>query len=108
MKSKIEEADILEAVRQLREAAPGATVVLFGSYARGDHGPDSDADFLVIEPELKSRREEMVRLRDVLRPLGIPVDVVVTSGETFEEWSDTPGTLYYEVKQEGRVFDAVG
>ena len=107
MKTPIEEADILEAVNRLREAAPGATVVLFGSYARGDYGPDSDADFLVIESELKSRRNEMVRLRDVLRPLRIPVDIVVTSGGTFDEWCDTPGTLYYEVKQEGRIFDAV-
>ncbi len=107
MARNIDEDTITEAVRRLQEAAPGSIVILFGSHARGDSRPDSDADFLVIEPELKSRRAEMVRLRDVLRPLGIPVDIVVTSGATFEEWADTPGTLFYEVRHEGRVFDAV-
>ena len=33
-------------------AAPDAQVILFGSHARGEAGPHSDADFLVIEPEV--------------------------------------------------------
>ena len=107
MLKKIDDNTIDEAVRRLQEAAPGAIVILFGSHARGDSRPDSDADFLVIEPELKSRRAEMVRLRDVLRPLRIPVDIVVTNEATYEEWADTPGTLFYEVKQEGKIFNAM-
>ena len=105
MSRPIDENTIREAAERLRQAAPGATVILFGSCARGDYGPDSDADFLVIEPEVTSRHNEMVRLRDVLRPLRIPVDVVVASASVFEEWSGTPGTLYYEARQEGKVFD---
>lgn len=102
----IDENTIAEAVRRLQEAAPGSTVILFGSHARGDFGPDSDADFLVVEPEVAGRRDEMVRLRDVLRPLRIPVDVLVASADVFEKWSDTPGTVYYEAKLEGKVFHA--
>ena len=105
MSRPIDENTICEAAERPRQAAPGSTVILFGSCARGDYGPDSDADFLVIEPEVTSRHEEMVRLRDVLRPLRIPVDVVVASARVFEEWSGTPGTLYYEARQEGKVFD---
>jgi predicted nucleotidyltransferase len=82
-------------------------VILFGSYARGNPDPDSDLDFLVVEPEVTSRRRESVRLRDVLRPLRVPADVLVVSAETFEQWADTPGTVLYEAAQEGRVFDAV-
>ncbi|HUT24059.1 MAG TPA: nucleotidyltransferase domain-containing protein, partial [Sumerlaeia bacterium] len=92
----IDEPAIQKAVDLLRKAAPGATVIVFGSHARGESLPDSDLDLLVVEPELKSRRDEMVRLRDVLRPLRIPVDVLVTSRRTFEEWRDTPGTVLYE------------
>jgi hypothetical protein len=47
-----------------------------------------------------------VRLSDVLRPLRIPVDLLVASKETFEYWADTPNTIYHEVAREGRVFDA--
>ena len=72
-----------------------------------DAGPDSDLDFLVVEPSVVSRREEAVRLRDVLRPLRIPVDVLVVSEKTFRAWSDTPGTVLYVAAHEGRVFDAV-
>jgi predicted nucleotidyltransferase len=103
----IDEETISRAVRLLLDAAPGSRVILFGSYARGQGGPESDLDFLVVEPKVESRRSEMVRLRDVLRPLRIPVDVLVVSKEVFQEWRDTPNTVFYEAAREGRVFDEV-
>ncbi len=106
MLREIDEAALREVAERLREAAPGSTIILFGSHARGDHHPGSDADLLVVEPELKSRREEMVRLLDVLRPLHVPVDVVVASAEIFEKWSEQPGTIYYEARKDGKVLHA--
>ena len=106
-KPMIDEATIREAVNRLQEAAPGARVILFGSYGRGDARADSDLDFLVIEPEVDGRHDEMVRLRQVLRPMRIPVDVLVTSRSVFQQWCDTPGTILYEAAREGRVFDEV-
>ena len=103
----IDEAKIKEAVELLRGAALNATIILFGSYARGDAREDSDLDFLVVEPEVRARRCEVVRLREALRPLRIPVDVLVTSRKTYEAWPDTPGTVLYEAARDGRVFDAV-
>ncbi len=103
----IDEATINQAAQLLLEAAPpGSKVILFGSHARGQAGPDSDVDFLVVEPEVKARRAEMVRLRDVLRPLRIPAEVLVTSAEAYESWQDTPNTVIYEAARDGRVFDA--
>ncbi len=103
----VDEPTISKAVELLRQAAPGATIILFGSYARGDASDDSDLDFLVVEPEVKDGWGEMVRLRDALRPLRIPVEVLATSRKTFEHWADTPGTVLYEAAQEGKIFDAV-
>lgn len=102
----IDEATITKAVELLQRAAPGATIIVFGSCARGEPSEDSDLDVLVVEPEVTSRHEEMVRLARVLRPLEIPVDVLVISWKTFEEWSDTPGTVLFEAVQEGRIFHA--
>ena len=96
---------IRQAAALLLGAAPGSQVILFGSHARGDAGPDSDVDFLVVEPTLRSRREEMVRLRQVLRPLRIPVDVLVVSEQVFEQWRDAPNTVIHEAAREGQVFD---
>jgi len=105
----IDQATIADAVRLLLEAAPaGSEVILFGSHARGDAGPDSDLDFLVIEPQVTSKHQEMVRLRDVLRPLRVPADVLVTSRGVFEAWRETPNNVLYEAWKEGRVFDEVG
>ncbi len=102
----IDEMTISHAVSLLREAAPGATIILFGSQVRSEAGAESDLDFLIVEPEVNARREEMVRLRDVLRPLRVPVDLLVVSAKTFQEWRDTPGTILYEAAREGRVFHA--
>jgi predicted nucleotidyltransferase len=102
----IDQATIEQAVAILRRAAPGARIIVFGSHARGEARPGSDLDLLVVEPHVTARREEAVRLRDALRPLRIPVDVLVTSQATYERWAATPGTVYYEAAREGRVFDA--
>src|SRR5438105_3613756 len=77
----------------LAQAPPGSCVILFGSYARGDAHAESDLDFLVVEPTLESRRAEMVRLRSLLRPLGVPADVLVVSRRTFEAWKDQPNNV---------------
>ena len=99
----ISEERIQEAVRLLKEAASPVKIILFGSYARGDISEHSDLDFLVVEKELKARRMEMVRLRRILSPLRMPVDIIVVSANAFEDWADTPGTVIYEAASEGRV-----
>jgi hypothetical protein len=90
----VDESVIQEAGRRLADAAGGdARVILFYS----------DLDLLVIEPEVRSRRAEFVRLRKRLRGLGIPIDLIVVDSSHVEEWGGTQGTMVYEALQEGRV-----
>jgi predicted nucleotidyltransferase len=98
-----DEALIEEASRRLAAAAPGAKVVLFGSRARGEGRSDSDLDLLVIEPEVKSRRAEFVRLREALGDLGVPIDLVVLSAEYADQRARVRGTMVNEALHRGRV-----
>jgi len=98
-----ESQDLLEeAGRRLAAAAPDARVIVFGSYARAEAGPDSDLDLLVIEPSLDDRREEFLRLRRTLRDLDVAIDLVLVSETHVEEWGHFEGTLLNEALREGR------
>lgn len=96
--------EIAAAVATLARAAPNAEqILLFGSHARGQADAGSDLDFLVIESTVKNRAHEMVRLRRALRPLRVPVDVLVYSRAEVDQWGQQPGTALYWALKEGRV-----
>ena len=99
----ISEKTIQQAALLLGEAAKPAQVILFGSYARGDAREDSDVDFLVIESEPHDKFNEMVRLRQVLRPLKIPVDVLVYSSAEIAMYQNSCTSAVYWALLEGKV-----
>jgi predicted nucleotidyltransferase len=100
--------DIIEAAGQTLAAVAvdPVKIVLFGSRARGDAGPDSDFDFMVVEREPHDRHAEMVRLGRALRPLGMPFDVVVVSERYAEDWGSVEGSMVHAALTEGRVLHA--
>jgi predicted nucleotidyltransferase len=100
----VDESVIEEAGRRLAAAAGSdARVILFGSHARGDARPDSDLDLLVIEPQIKSRNAEFVRLRNALHGLETSIDLILVTERHVEEWGHFEGTMLNEALQEGRV-----
>jgi len=95
--------DKLEAaIRIIADAAHPERILIFGSYARGEAREDSDVDLLVIEPKVTDRAGEMVRLRRLLRPLRIPVDLLVYSSEEVRRWGEQPGSVLYWALREGK------
>ena len=90
-------------MRRLLTVSDPVQIVLFGSYARGDFGPDSDMDLLVIEEGIEHVRQESVRLRQALRGLPVPVDVIVATPEHVQRYRDAIGLIYGPAMREGRV-----
>ncbi len=78
-------------------------VILFGSHARGDAGPDSDVDLLVVMPVEGSKREKQIEIRIALHDYRIPKDVVVVTPEEVARKKDVVGTIVRPALREGRV-----
>ena len=47
-------------------------IILFGSHARGDAGPDSDVDLLVVMSVDGSRREKAIEIGVALHGIRVP------------------------------------
>jgi len=89
-----------------REMKP-RRIILFGSVARGDAGPDSDMDLLVVLDRFDSRFDEMNRASRLLAELRVPTDVLVFSVDEVREWGGVVNHIINEVLLEGRVvYDA--
>jgi predicted nucleotidyltransferase len=90
------------AVEDLVRAADPLRVILFGSVARGDDGPDSDLDFLVVLPHVDraEKRRTTIELRGAISA-PVPVDVFVTDPEEIELDRDAVASLVYWPMREG-------
>lgn len=95
-----------EIVGRLTAAAQPARVIVFGSVATNTAGADSDIDLLVLLDDVKDSRRESVRLRDVLRGIAVPLDVVVMATQRFEETKHVVGGIAYPAHRYGRVIYA--
>ena len=105
----MKEGMVDRAAQALLDAAPaGSRVILFGSHARGVSRPDSDMDFLVVEPVVKDRFAEILRLRKAVEAVFgdrvQPVDLLVTDEAQYRRYEETPNTLAFEVATGGRVY----
>ena len=78
-------------------------IILFGSAARGETGPDSDLDLLVVKSGVAHRRRLAQRIYRCLVGLEAPVDVLVVTPEDVEAFKDEPGTIIGPALREGRV-----
>ncbi|MEX2582572.1 MAG: nucleotidyltransferase domain-containing protein [Gemmatimonadota bacterium] len=99
---RADEAVLDEIVRRVVEVAQPDRIILFGSAARGEMGPDSDLDLLVIKSavEHRGRLEESIYLN--LFGIRVPVDVVVATPEDVEQFREKVGSVIGTALLEGR------
>jgi predicted nucleotidyltransferase len=93
-----------EIVRRLVAAYRPERIYLFGSHARGDAGPDSDFDILVIVPDDAPPDRRRSRLAyEALRGTGVAADVIVWTRGYYEGRRTIPASLPAVVHREGRL-----
>ena len=79
-------------------------VILYGSVERGDDGPHSDIDLLVVFPEIdRSRVNELLAQLNLTAGIGPATDVLVATPDEIRRRGDIPGSSVYWPVQEGRV-----
>ncbi|MCX6376731.1 MAG: nucleotidyltransferase domain-containing protein [Armatimonadetes bacterium] len=100
MDTKTEELDKL--VRRIVDAVHPLRIILFGSAVRGEMGPDSDFDVLVVMPDGTHRRHTAKHIYGTVRGIKVPYDVVVATPSDLEEHGDNIGLIYHTVLEEGR------
>jgi uncharacterized protein len=96
--------DVLD---RIFERTAASRVVVYGSVVRGDDGPDSDIDVLVVVPAGTRTRRMAVEVLRELQDLPVPVDVSVIDEDTFEGEAGVPGVVRV-ARREGRLVDRVG
>lgn len=97
---------ISEMVNRIVEHFDPEKIILFGSHARGEAGPDSDVDLLVVMPVKGSKREKQLEMRALLRGIQLAKDIVVSRPEDFDWRKDIVGTIEYPASKEGKVLYA--
>ncbi len=93
-----------EVVADLVAAFDPLRIVLMGSVARGDDGPDSDIDFVVVMPHVvPERRHELMADMQLAVRAPVAVDILPTDPDELERRKDVIGSFLYWPSREGKV-----
>ena len=92
-----------EVIERIIEVAQPEKIILFGSAARGEMGPNSDFDLLVVKPGDYHRGHLTEEIYMRLFGVGQAVDVVVVTPEDIERYRDSHSLVIKPALQEGKV-----
>jgi predicted nucleotidyltransferase len=102
-----EDPALAEAVRRLVEAYRPNRIYLFGSVARGEAGPDSDYDIMVLVPDgSEPERRDCDLAYRTLRGLRIAKDVLVWPQADFDKRLHLKASFPSTILREGKLLYA--
>lgn len=94
---------IREMVRRIAAQFHPDKIILFGSHARGQAGPDSDVDLLIVMPVEGSKRRKATEIDGALADRRIPLDLLVVTPEEFERARHQVGSVLRPAVLEGLI-----
>lgn len=107
LSAAISEALLQQMAAEIQQEIPGAEVLLFGSHARGEAGPESDLDLLITANDgwlaQHSRFETLDRVWRKLAHHRIPIDLLLYSRSQVEERRHWLSHVIARAYREGRV-----
>lgn len=97
------QSTIQEMVKRIVEKFDPDQIILFGSYATGTAGPDSDVDLLVVLPFNVPHHEKCLEIRIALHGMGLAKDVFVATPEEVKKYRDIVGSIIKTAVHQGKV-----
>lgn len=77
-------------------------IILFGSYAWGEPGPDSDVDLFIIK-ETENTRKTAMEIDGSIFPRPFPIDLVVYTPAKLERELNLEEPFVSKITKEGKV-----
>jgi predicted nucleotidyltransferase len=103
-RNRISLTAIRRTARQIAEQFQPEQIILFGSYAYGQPGPDSDVDLLVIMPA-RNETTQSIRIRTAVdHPF--PFDIMVRTPENLQRRLQLGDWFLREIVSRGKVLYA--
>jgi len=102
MKKRLSEKTLQEIVRRVVEVAKPEKIILFGSAARGQMGPHSDVDLLVVKKGKFDRSRLVGDIYMKFHGVGQAVDVIVVTPQEVERYRNTHCLVIAPALREGR------
>ncbi len=99
---EVDRDTLRETVRRIVEVAEPERIVMFGSAARGEMGPHSDIDLLVIKAGAH-RRHLAEDIHERMVGVGQAVDVVVATPDDIDRYGNSPALIYRPALRDGTV-----
>jgi len=92
-----------EVIRRIVEVAEPEKIILFGSAARGEMGPNSDMDLLVVKRGNFHRGHLTETIYMNLIGVGQAVDVIVVTSDDVERYRNSHALVIAPALREGKV-----
>lgn len=101
---------IAKIIEKIKEEQP-EKIILFGSYAYGNPGNESDIDLFVIKNlpanEIREFRLKLkLKLWDIIKKWNIPVDIIVDNQDRMNQRIKDGDMFYQEILSKGNIIYA--
>lgn len=102
MNNQVTQDKIQEVAQKIAREFKPEKIILFGSYAWGKPGPDSDVDLFVIK-KTKSTRELARKISRTIFPRPFSLDLIVYRPEQIERRKNLGDFFINEIINNGKV-----
>ncbi|HEV2946667.1 MAG TPA: nucleotidyltransferase domain-containing protein [Gemmataceae bacterium] len=102
-RGKLEPEVLRDIVRRIVAVSRPEKIILFGSAARGEMGPNSDVDLLIIKRGRYHRGRLMEAVYTGLHGAGAAVDVIFANPDEIDRYRDSHCLVIAPALREGKI-----